>query len=433
MMKLFVLMIAAQAMEVNQELMLEVQQNQQRNLFGTSMTETCLSCYDEYEKLTAYQKMVAVYHREPLDCTHYIYCRECYKQYYEKIDLLLGKALIGRHVKNCPKDRQSGVLIYPEQNENGIDENVLNHMQVQKHDSLTQHLIINSTMLVVMMSMWIAFEQDSHLRHTWEKLGYFLQQLVRTYFGYVSFAGWIYSFCDCSFFKWKNAEKPRNLKPSYIVLYLFTITTKSLMLGTWFCSQAFQTESGEMPSNVASLTSFTSWFTMIGGLIIGIYSQIFQKKTIFQHRRFSNFQLSQPQAKLCGNVQPQTFGGYLMGVLFTIIPLFHLLQGIAILHRQQVSPGMYSPWWHQQVAGSQILTSIGVFGIIFGGILTLASQITRFFAEIGVFTLDNFMLAGISFFLSHHADPAIGANLLFGELFAVIVAIVLAVCYWLKT
>merc|ERR1712098_953403 len=223
------------------------------------------------------------------------------------------------------------------------------------------------------------------------------------------------------YFKWKNAEYPWRLKPSYIALYLFTITSGVLMC----YRQALHAngEAGEMSSNVAPWTNLASWFSMIGGLLIAIYSQIFQKISNFQHKRFANFQLSQPQEKLCGSpVETQTFEGYLIGVLFTVVPFFSLFQGITILHRLQVSPEMYGPktsFWHKKFifgCGPEIDTWCGGVGIVHGVIFVLIGQlVARHTERIGVFTLDNLMLIGASFFLSFHADPIAGIILLLIE------------------
>merc|ERR1712098_861922 len=228
------------------------------------------------------------------------------------------------------------------------------------------------------------------------------------------------------YFKWKNAEYPWRLKPSYIALYLFTITSGVLMC----YRQALHAngEAGEMSSNVALWTNLASWFSMIGGLLIAIYSQIFQKISNFQHKRFANFQLSQPQEKLCGSpVETQTFEGYLIGVLFTVVPFFSLLQGITILHRLQVSPEMYGPktsFWHGKFFfGAEVDTWCGAVGILFGAIFILVTQSFRRAQRIGVFTLDNLMLIGASFFLSFHADPTAGIILLFIEVIITIIAL----------
>ena len=58
------------------------EQNEPSGIFGTGHSETCLSCYDEFEKLVAYQRMIAVRHDQlNLLCTHYVYCNDCYMEF----------------------------------------------------------------------------------------------------------------------------------------------------------------------------------------------------------------------------------------------------------------------------------------------------------------------------------------------------------------
>jgi hypothetical protein len=341
------------------------------------------------------------------------------------------------HIQNCPLDRQPGTLQCVDLDEEsigieGVSQNLLNNHRPNQ-DNLTQHFLFNSLILTLQMSLWIALEKHSQLTDMWARSGYVLQQLVRDYFGYVVVAGLIYSWFDRGNFKWRNVATLGELcktKPSYILLYLFTFTSSVFML---ISNQMFpEGEFGEMFFNARWCTNFTSWYSMIGGFLVGFGGHILQKLTKFQHNRFAYFQLTQPHQELCGPVETQTFLGYIPGMLATMWPFYSFFESVVILYDNNKYPEMLGPMnspSHDKFHGAEKITWVAAFGLAIGLIFGPLLQYMRHKKKIGIYTADNILLIGIAFFLAYHGNPLFGYHLL-GIEFIIIVAIGIIACIY---
>lgn len=282
---------------------------------------------------------------------------------------------------------------------------------IRKRDRSTAHVMMTSTYMAVVFTLWIACMPGAHIDHTIDKMGYLMQQFSRSYLGFIGVSGFFYTILSREN-AWKNKLSltdiinincfQRDADANISLLMYLASLVSTILVGAGVFSD--------------TLVQHTSWFGLILGNLhfFGLFLQkCFQCSSSCQRRScvvvlneklFKSLQ-KQPQESI-----RQYFGmsrdrwrtkpvlgvkGNLTGFCSSFIPFFGLLQAFFFfVHKSEITGEQFSE--NSPLAG---------IGLALGLLFTPMFQIIRWEADIGVMTGEQVLFGLIAWFMADHSDP----------------------------